>query len=413
MTMRNLQTFFSSLIITVLLFLGFYSLFRFEQVPVSEIEKRMLQTNKDLSSVPFLSSQYTSTFESILADQFFHRYYFVQLKSKTNYKFSEIIFNSIDNPFILKRIGDSPIFRIGNTDYLTPFPIQFDETIEQRMIDRAEQINQLAQDFPETKFFVYKPTQIFETDFFDQANDIKSAGKIYDQLLRDRLQVPYDSFEFFTFSDYPKYQYFTDHHWNHNGIDRGYHEIVELMLGSNEVALEPQEENCFDGLTFSGTYSSLSGFVSPGAPFCVFRYDLPEYVYSVNGEFIYDMHDTNAYFHRDITDHKANHYDDAYNMGSGLVEVQSNAERQENLLIIGDSYAPAMIPLLANHYNHIYVVTPIRYLQVFNEDFTYDDFIAENNIQNVLFMYVIENYYAADEWGDRYKVFDIHRSEDK
>ncbi len=115
----------------------------------------------------------------------------------------------------------------------------------------------------------------------------------------------------------------------------------------------------------------------------------------------------------DITDHMSNHYDDAYNMGSGLVEVQSNAERQENLLIIGDSYAPAMIPLLANHYNHIYVVTPIRYLQVFNEDFTYDDFTAENNIQNVLFMYVIENYYASDEWGDRYKVFDIHRSEDK
>jgi hypothetical protein len=410
--MKKIQTLISILIITSLLAFGFYSFFRSNQVAISEIEKRVLQTNINLKENSFLSNNFTSIFESIIADQFYNRYYFVQLKNDLNFAFIDFIFNEENNPLTLRRIGSSPIFQIGSTDLLTPFPIKYDKVIEERLIDRAIQINTLASDYPNVNFYVYKPTQIFETNFFDQANNIESAGKRYSQILNDNLDVPYDSFEFNTFSDYPKYQYFSDHHWNHKGIDRGYQEIVELLLGPDEVTLEPLDENCFNDLTFSGTYTSLSGFVTAGAPFCVYRYDLPEYVYWVNGEFIYDLHDTNAYFHKNINDSNSNHYEDAYGLGSGLVEVHSNSDRQANLLIIGDSYTPPIIPLLAKHYNHIYIVNPIRFLQVYGYDFTYDDFISDYSIENVLFMYVIENYYASDEWGDRYKTFNVHRTED-
>lgn len=410
--MKIVKTLISVFILVLLLFLGLYSFFRNDQVEISEIEKRLLNTNVNLLEYSIFSNYFTNTFENIIADQFYNRYYFVNMKNKLNFKFIDIVLSQKDNPLSLSRIGDSPIYRIGNSNYLTPFPILYDEVIEERLIDRANQINQLAEDYSTVKFFVYKPTQIFETSFFDQANGIESAGKIYDQILKDYLNVPYDSFEFYTFSDYPKYQYFSDHHWNHEGIDRGYREIVELMKGADEETLEPQEENCFNGLKFSGTYTSLSGFITEGAPFCVYRYNLPEYIYWVNGEFVYDIHDTNAFFHMDIKDDKANLYENAYGFGSGLVEVKSNSSQDENLLIIGDSYAPAIIPLLAKHYNHIFLVNPLRYAQVYGKDFTYDDFIVNNAIENVLFMYVIENYYASDEWGERYKSFDIHRSEE-
>ena len=395
----------------MLLYSGLYSFLTQNQSKISVEEKREFKVNQDLIETTLLSSAFTSTFEDIITDQFNSRYFFVNLKNSINYSFIDFVLNGSKNPFILKRIGDTPIFRIGDTDYLTPFPILYDKEIEQRLINRTEQINKLANDFPELDIFVYKPTQIFETSFFDQANHIESAGSTYDQVLREHLNVPYDSFEFYTFSDFPKYQYFSDHHWNHEGINRGYQEIVELILGNEEKILLPQEENCFNGLTFSGTYTSLSGFITPGAPFCVYRYDLPEYIYWVNGEFRYDIQDTNAYFHKDIQDDKANHYENAYNFGSGLVEVQSNAERNETLLIIGDSYSPPVVPLLAKHFNHIYVVNPIRYGQVYGFDFTYDDFIKEHSIDSILFMYVIDNYYVSDEWGDRYKSFDVHRTE--
>ena len=411
--MHKLKTFFSITIIVVLLCLGAYSFYTPNQVSISEIEKRILQTNDELIEDFFLSSNFTKTFESIIADQFINRYYFVKLRNTVNYRFIETILGNNDNPFLLKRIGDSPIFKIGKTDYLMSFPILYNKDVEKRMIRRTEQINKLARDFPDIKFYVYKPTQIFETDFFDQANKIQSAGKIYDQLLRDHLEVPYDSFEFHTFSDYPKYQYFTDHHWNHDGADRGYNEIINLMLGEHEERLVPQDINCFGNLTFKGTYSSLSGFVTPGAPFCAYRYNLPEYELYVNGAFESLHRDTNNYFHTVVENRDSYHYSAAFDLGSGFVEIKSSSINDRNLLIIGDSYAPSIAPLLAYHYDQIYLVNPIRFQQVYGYDFIYDDFLIDNKIENVLFMYVIENYYAADEWGERYKVFDVHRKEDE
>ena len=35
--------------------------------------------------------------------------------------------------------------------------------------------------------------------------------------------------------------------------------------------------------------------------------------------------------------------------------------------------------------------------------FDYDNFIIDNDIDIVLFMYTAENYYYVDEWADRYE----------
>ena len=165
--MKKLQSYFSIFMVLVLISIGLYSFFRPDQIEVSEIEKRKFEVNSKLFETNILSSEFTESFEKIIADQFIGRYPIIRSKKWIDFLFSNPIFQNSDNSLVLKRIGDSPIFKIGNTDYLMSFPILYDKDIEDRIVRRAVQINELAEDYPSINFYVYKPTQIFETDFFD------------------------------------------------------------------------------------------------------------------------------------------------------------------------------------------------------------------------------------------------------
>lgn len=410
--MHKIENLFSVLIITTLLSSSVYSLFIKEQEPISEIEKRNLSTTENLIQDDFFDGTFSSALEDTLADQFYNRLYFVTTKSKLNFDFGNVIYQYTDNPFVLNRIGDTPIYRIGQTNYLMSYPIEYKKEIEERILNRIEQINDLASDYPDVNFYVYKPTQITETDFFDEANQIKSAGDIYDGLFRVNLNVPYDSFDLNSFDDFPRYLYTTDHHWNHEGIYQGYKDIIQLMLNSQEDILTPWGKVCKENVSFYGTLATQTGLVTEPEPFCVYGYEMPDYTLYYKGKEMPIHYDGNNFIYTETVNNMGYHYNDAYylvNEPLSMVELTTKAIDQENLLVIGDSYGPGLLPLLAHHYNDVYYVNPIVYMQVYDKAFTYDSFIKENNIQNVLFTYILDNYHVADEWGERYKVFDIVR----
>ena len=85
---------------------------------------------------------------------------------------------------------------------------------------------------------------------------------------------------------------------------------------------------------------------------------------------------------------------------------------KESILIIGDSYAGPVLPLLAKDFYEITLIYPINYISLTGNVFNYDEFIRENDVDKILFMYTIENYFYADEWGERYLAFDVVREEE-
>ncbi len=69
-----------------------------------------------------------------------------------------------------------------------------------------------------------------------------------------------------------------------------------------------------------------------------------------------------------------------------IIEITNNKiDNKEKLLIIKDSYANSFIPLIANHYQIIIVIDPRYY------NLNISDYIKDNNIKNVLFLYNINN----------------------
>ena len=384
--------------------LGLKILFFTEQQDISYIENRELLTNSDLINSSVTEADFQDKLDTVLMDQFPDRYSFVEQKNKVEYDFISSFYHLLDNDLLLNPIGSGYVNQIGNSQMLMTSPLLHHDEWSERISDRVSQINNLQQDYPDIDVYVYMPTQISQTDFFDEANGIDSAGAEYLQLFSG-LEVPFDYFRINEFSDYPEYFYTTDHHWNNHGSYTGYVDMMNLMDKDN--ILEPLDENCHDGLKFYGTYSSQSGYVTDGCDFCVYKFDLPEYTMEdLNGE--KEVANTNTFFDSDIQQSKSYYYNDAYVVGDGYTHIHADNDG-ETLLVIGDSYAGPVLPLFTSEFSDIWLIYPTNYKALTGEDFNYDEFIRDNDVDNIMIMYTIENYYLSDEWGPRYLDFDVHR----
>jgi hypothetical protein len=376
-----------------------------DQEDISKIEKRELLTNIVLQDSKFNTTEYQKNIETILMDQFPQRYNLIEQKNKLEYLFISSFYKLLSNDLLLNPIGNGDINQIGNSDYLMTSPIKYKQLWAERISDRIDQINGLQKDFPDLGIYVYQPTEINQTSLFDEANGIVGAGPEYATLFQD-LKVPYDSFDINTIDDYKNYFYGSDHHWNNRGSYQGYVDIMNLM-GNQKDIIEPVAENCFDDLQFYGTFSSQIGYVTPGCQFCVYKFDLPNYtIEDLDDEM--KVQDTNTFFESNPQQSYDYYYTEAYNMGFGYTHIHSD-NNGGNLLIIGDSYTRPIMPLFTTTYSDIYVIYPINYKLDTDEDFIYDTFIKENDIEDLIIMYTLDNYYVSDEWGPRYLEFDVHR----
>lgn len=401
---------FGSFIILSLFALGLYSIFFSAQEEISYVENREFATTDEIHITEFFNGNFQNTIENVLTDQFYDRYVFVKQKNKVEYLFVNSFYNLLSNEMLLNPIGSGYVNQIGNSDILTTSPLIYNETNANRIYRRIDQINKFQEDHPELSVYVYKPTQLNESSFFDEANGFLGAGPEYGRIFEENLNVRYDKFVLSSFDEYPENFYTTDHHWNHQGSYTGYTQIANLLFENNVNILKPIDTNCKENVRFFGTYSSQSGYVTPGSKFCVYKFDLPEYqMYNLNGEM--EIKNTNVFFDKDVTDTMGYFYNEAYVTGDGYTKIVTEYTDKENILIIGDSYGGPILPLLAEHFHEITFIYPTNYKALVGENFNYDNYVTENKINKVLIMYTIENYFLSDQWGDRYLDFDVYRNQ--
>ena len=58
-----------------------------------------------------------------------------------------------------------------------------------------------------------------------------------------------------------------------------------------------------------------------------------------------------------------------------------------------------VLPLLSNHFNKIYAVNPSTYQELTGEYFDTYQFLNEIEVDEVLIMYTIENYFHPERYG--------------
>ena len=180
--------------------------------------------------------------------------------------------------------------------------------------------------------------------------------------------------------DYINKFYKTDHHWNMYGAYEGYQDITKMLKKEpNTFTVEKVGKTLYYGSLAKVSLSSLTYDNI---------YDIKEhldYKIEVNG----NEPDTD-FKPRKITYEKDYKFFDYYihyfNGQYGLLKYTFNNDSNQNLLIFSDSYAWQIDYLIASHYKNTYVVN-LRYDEYADGIFDYNQFIEENNIQDVLFLY--------------------------
>lgn len=412
-TLRNVL--FICMIFSSLAGVFLYTFVWKEQDTVSLFENRNLAVKTDLEETEFWDSSTQNALEDVLADQFIGRQDIVQAKKKVDKLTSRLIYGVNTDEFVLTKLGDTNVYQLGDSDYMINGLMQFDQNYEDRILNRIYQMNQIASDYPEIGFYLYRPVQGHETFLFDAANNVTSYGDYYNGLFKDNIEFPMAFLEIESLDRYKEMFHSSDHHWNYRGAYQGYVDIMTL-LGKEDEILEPISINSCNGYQFYGTFSTRTANMLGPDDYYMYEIDYDDVDLYLNGtkvEKSEDIYHPKYYLTHleEYSDPFTYHYNYSYSGYSDDPYYQFVNEGEEgNILVIGDSYATAIARLLASSYRNSYFVNPGTYISTTGRYFTYDDFLAEHEIDTVLFMYTIENYFAVDkEWGDIYKNYDVHR----
>lgn len=149
--------------------------------------------------------------------------------------------------------------------------------------------------------------------------------------------------------------YRTDPHWTSLGAYYGY-----LAWWRNSGKLFPYHFDPDLAVTvteeFRGELRSLSGLKMRGEALRVFSETLRQ-----QPILLYDTGERENRYYREEFLESEEPYGYFLGEDTGFIEIRTGYERSKSLLVIRDSYANSMIPLLAPHYQKIYLVDPRFY----------------------------------------------------
>lgn len=380
-----------------------------EQQTVSFIENRNLYITEHIFDNETLDDSFQTKVGRVLEDQFFMRYEIVNGKRKVNYFLTSLIFKISNSEGELTPLNDPHLFRVGDSNYIVTKPMVYEERIETRVKARLDQYADLQSFFPDKNVYVYHPRQAHETDLFDEFNELESYGPTLNQMMKDYARIPYKSLEIENLDYYKQHFYAADHHWNHLGSYIGYRDMLSL-LQPETVALEPQYLDC--NYKFYGSFSTRTGGILDPSEFCLFQFDLVDYTVELDDGTITDLKMYEEFYDQaESIDSWTYLYNLAYPF-KGYMNTYRSGVNDKVLFLVGDSYMPPVIPLLAQHYGTVYAINPVNYYIKYNKTFDFYSFIEEKNVNDIMFMITIENYFYDDEYGPRYKFNDVIREEE-
>ena len=172
----------------------------------------------------------------------------------------------------------------------------------------------------------------------------------------------------------------TDHHMNSNGAYVVYNEFCK---NANIQAVPIQDFNKVTvARDFLGTFDSKAQIINQEADE-IFVYE-NETNTNIR-EAIYDKVTTNSIFNEEYLVGK-DKYSYFLNGNNSKAIIKTNVENNKKLLVIKDSYAHILSQFLCENYSEVHFLDP-RYT-----NFDYEEYVQENGITDVLFLYNVSNF---------------------
>ena len=249
------------------------------------------------------------------------------------------------------------------------------DELDKRLDIQVAMFNKLAN--LDIDMYLYFPTRYELTKLKD--NNLNSYVDIFKDKLSSKIKVA--NMDITSLEQYKNYFYKTDHHWNMNGALAGYYDIMDILGKAPVDNLEVvnKRERKF--------YGSMAKSVLNDKTY--------DYILDVDKKLDYDVlvngkQASEVFKPRQIRLDRDYLYYDYYvqyfNGQYGEICYDYHKDKEENLLILSDSYAWQIDYLIASSFNKTYVVN-LRYDKWKKEDLNLEEYMKERNIKKVLFLY--------------------------
>lgn len=351
-----------------LLFIGSISLFYIltDDRAFSESENRVLAQLPTFTWDKFISGNFTKEFETYLSDQFVHKDFWTGLKATTE-------------KIALKKENNGIYF--GKDGYLFE---RFTEPGKQ-FSSNINHLNLFAKNLQDVNMYVMiAPTSIEMypeklPKFAYSESQLSAITNIQEQLKASINWI--DVYHPLSNSKHEPIYYQTDHHWTTHGA------FIAYQAAANAMGFQPYTKDDFSIETvsteFYGTYDAKANdFTTQPDEIELFQ---PKFEINYQVEFGDDTPPMDSLYARDFLQ-KRDQYALFLNGNHGKVIIRSSVNNGRKLLVIKDSYAHALIPFLANHFEEIHMID-LRYTHE-----KLDRYIEQEGIQDVLALYNIATF---------------------
>lgn len=408
--MKKRNICFTILFVLSITFVGSYILPFKDKPKISQFEKRKLANIERITINSWISRRFQNSVENTITDHYIGRNLLLKqynkLEMSLNYisdKAMSILLSKDKNKQILiQKLNDKVnLVTINGEKYLIRPSYIYDESVEKGIIDNINKINYLSKKNKDVNFFVYLPTMPHYSNLFD----IESCGKKYLDLF-NKLEVPHSQLKVNTIADFQNMFFRTDHHWNHVGAYQGYIDIISLLFNGKESPHTPNAEKTIDDVAF---YGSLSSQIAHSVDFggdklCKYIFQLPQYDLYINGKIVKEYGNYSKYVIGEIDRNVGfDHYNYLYQSRQGEILFDTHRDNHDNILIISDSYSNPIRDIIASHFNKSVFINLDTYKSDIGK-FNLDQYIDKYEINKVLFMVVLDNYFPNGEL----RYLDIH-----
>lgn len=329
----------------------------------SEMENRYLSECPEFTWKELLNGTYTEKFEDYTADQIVGKDLLVKLNVAVNRAMGVTEIQQVyigKDGYLIQDYQEPGELLQENLDYIRLFAMEHPEiTMTMLLVPNASEI------YPEE-------LPAFAETYSQQAV-IEEAVKA----LEPQIEVVDATDSLLTHKEEELY-FKTDHHWNALGTYYAYVELCKAL----EVEPTPYSQyqaEVVEQPFYGSLYSKAPMFGQ--VPDEMILLKNPEGQYQVN--YVNENRETDSmldYSYAEKKDKYAIYFGGNY----PLTVIRSQGEEQEKVLIIKDSYANSLVPMLADQYGEIHMMD----LRYYHDDV--DAYIEEQGITRVIFIHNVD-----------------------
>lgn len=337
----------------------------------SASENRMLAVIPRFSFEDFVSGEYLGGVDSYINDHFAFRDFYLKLNS----------WWEID---VMGKKENNNVY-IGKDDFLFE-KFEYGDEEKNNVFKNTTAISNFAEDMQKNNintFFTLVPNSIYiNADKLPDNVEVPNQKEIIEEIYTNTKNTHNVNVTQALIEENKKQQlYFkTDHHMNSDGAYVVYKEFC------NSAEITPVPLSDFDRVVitedFLGTFDSKAQvYGQKPDTIWVYKNDANTNI----KEAIYDKETTNSIFNESFLEGK-DKYSYFLNGNNSKVVVKTNVDNDKKILVIKDSYAHIMSQFLCQNYSEVHFLDP-RYT-----NFNYEEYIQENGITDVLFLYNVSTF---------------------